>query len=632
MVDLSKKQRKFLKENADRLTFEQIARELGIAERKLRSAIKEMGLTPRAQVAVENHEGAFHSRKWIAGVTVAVILLTAAVYGRSVNYPFVFDDHHAILDNDPLRSFSNLLVPFVDASIFSDQPGRRMYRPIVTSSYILNWAVSGSESGTWHLFNLIFHVLNGVLLFLLLDLFIARRSISALAAAAFTVHPAATETVVFLAARSTLMAATFVLLSTYFFARWSLAKNGKFAVLSSVAFVLGLLCKENVIMLVPIYPVIYWAATGVSASEIFTPRTLKTWGTLLGIAVAFLVLRKVGFDLKTAVLNRSSRSFSDQLLTQAGVWWRYFGTALWPIWLNVYREIDVSRSIWTAGGGMFKQPLLWHMGWVAMASITILLRKNRVAFLGAFFATVILVPETVTTLNLISADRRMYMPLAGLALIATSVFRRTREKEPWNAKVWIGLFAAAVVLYIPLTFHRVGEWRTEKSLFESSIRHTPGSFVSWHGLGYVYAQMEEMDKAIVCLKNALTIKTKYGASLRLLGAIYLKQNRTAEALPYLEYAVKVEPLAQRGWYNLGIAQLNMGKLMDAEKSFLKAVEQDKYYSQAYNNLGIVYERRRLLKRAETAYGMAVELEPGNDKYKGNLDRLRKKIASGGGQR
>jgi len=567
-----------------------------------------------------------HSTGWVAALAIALAVITAVVYCRSLNYPFVFDDHHAILDNDDLQNVSNLLRSFTDPDIFSDQPGRAMYRPLVTASYILNWAIFEDKSAGWRILNMAFHVGAGLFLFLLLDLFTSRRSISALIAVAFIAHPAATEAAVFMSARSTLMAAAFVLVSMYCFTRWSIENRGVVMIaVSLVAFAMGLLCKENVVMLAIVFPVIYWAVADRTLKATFSLRASAAYVAPIIIAASFMALRKWGFDLDTAVLKRRSRTEIEQLLTQSGVWWRYFGTMLWPIWLNVYRYIEIVPSVTRSGAGLFAQPIVWIGGWVAMAMLVVINYRNRMALLGGFFAAVILIPETVTALNLLSADRRLYMPLIGIAMIVASVFRRGREIEPKYAKVWIACLVAAIACYIPLSYIRIGEWRTEKSLFESTIRNTPMSHVAWHGLGYVYGQRQEFKSAIVCLNQALSIKPSYAASLRLLGAIYLKQGRLKEALPILGRAVRYEPLAQRGWYNLGVAQMMTGQIFRAERSLMKAIEQDPHYTQAYNILGLINERMGKLDQAALYFETATALDRNNEEYSNNLNRVRRKL-------
>ncbi len=632
MAQLSRKKRKFLKDNAERLSVAELASRTGLSERQVSGALREMGFAPKGEARAQfDREHAFHSRRWLAIVALAFAVITVVIYGRAYDYHFVFDDHHAILDNKEIQDTQHLVQAFYDPDIFSDQPGRRMYRPLVTASYIINWAISEDDPGGWRPFNFVVHIGCGLLLFMLLELMITRRMIAALAAGAFTAHPACIEAVVFLAARSTLMAAFFVLLSLYFFARWCLQERRVWIVGAVAAFVGGLWCKENVLMLIAVYPVLYWALTRSSLSELFEKRALKGFLVFLGVGVLYLIARKWMLDLDTMVLERKDRNFNEQILTQAGVWWRYLGTMVWLIWLNVQRHIPVVGSLIISGRGFFGQPLVWLLGWIGVAGLVLAGYKNRLAFLGAFLAAVILIPETVTPLNMISADRRLYMPLIGMAIIAVSLFRRDRESEPKRPDVWAVCIGLVIVLYLPMSVLRMGDWRTERSLFQAALKYTPESHIAWHGLAYTYAQEQQHDKAKIYLRKALEVEKGYPPSLRLLGAVLLSENQDRKALDILKEAVKREPLAQRGWYNLGLAQMKLKMLDKAERSFKKAIEQDSYYQQAYNNLGLIYESRGNFEEAMKHYAKAARLVPGYKKYERNLERARSKYRKTHGQ-
>ena len=627
MATLSKKKRDYISKNINRASIEEIAEKLGVSEAEVKREVRRMGL--KTDEDRGKHEAGRlrpHSIKWTAAVTILAALFTALIYGRALNYGFVFDDHHAILDNVPLHYMYNFSKAFTDPTLFSNQPGRRMYRPIVTASYILNYVMFDERPGGWRVLNLFFHAFNGVLLFLLLDLFISRRLVSAIIAIIFIAHPAASEAVQFIAARSTLMAAFFVLVSFYCFVAWTVVRRRGWLTGGAVALALGLLCKENVIMMLAIMPIIYWAKTSATLNETFSREAWKGYLPFIIVGVVFLLMRKWGFNLNTAVLSRPGRPLYAQLLTQAGVWWIYFVSILWPINLNVYRNIDMVKSGIIPGAGIFGQPVVWVLGWILMAALVVIGRRNRMAFLGAAFAAIILIPETVTALNLLSADRRIYMPLAGAALIVASPFWEKDEKgNGVRFKVWFGLMSASLFCYVVLSVFHISDWRTEKTLFQASIRDTPKAEISWHGLAYVFAQEHQLQRAEWCLHQSLSLRPTYAASLRLLAAIYIEENRNQDALVLLEKAVRIEPMSQRGWYNLGLAQMNLDMDTEAEKSFIEAVRQDAYYHQPHNNLGIIYQKQGRMAEAVREFAEAVRLDPQNERYQLNLKRAQAQL-------
>ena len=82
-----------------------------------------------------------------------------------------------------------------------------MYRPLLLVTLALNYACGEYEPPGYHLVNLLFHICNSVLLWVLAARLGAGRGEALLAALLFVVHPMATEPVNYISSRSSLMAA-----------------------------------------------------------------------------------------------------------------------------------------------------------------------------------------------------------------------------------------------------------------------------------------------------------------------------------------------------------------------------------------------------------------------------------------
>ena len=76
----------------------------------------------------------------------AVVLLTATVvvtHKSSISGDFHFDDDHSILENPHIRSIENIPSFFTDPSLFSRNEGSAMYRPLLLTTYALNYTWGG---------------------------------------------------------------------------------------------------------------------------------------------------------------------------------------------------------------------------------------------------------------------------------------------------------------------------------------------------------------------------------------------------------------------------------------------------------------------------------------------------------
>jgi hypothetical protein len=142
------------------------------------------------------------SKKQTIWLTVALLAIFVA-YANSFDNGFHFDDFHTVTDNPAIRSLGNLPRFFTDTTTFSVLPANRTYRPMVSLSLALDYAMGRGYTPLW------FHVGTFLLLLLLVVLLAKMYGVVfektepgsgkgwlALGAAAwFGLHPAMAETV-----------------------------------------------------------------------------------------------------------------------------------------------------------------------------------------------------------------------------------------------------------------------------------------------------------------------------------------------------------------------------------------------------------------------------------------------------
>ena len=163
-------------------------------------------------------------RKFRWWMPVVLALLCAAAYRNTFHVPFLFDDLPSITQNPAIRR----LWPLSEV-IASDLP-MLVGRPLISLSLAVNYAVGGYDPLGWHLFNLIVHFLNALLVF-----GVVRRALRSTPSAegdpsrtlwvAYAVavlwmlHPLVTESVTYVFQRTELLMALFLLLTLYCFIR-----------------------------------------------------------------------------------------------------------------------------------------------------------------------------------------------------------------------------------------------------------------------------------------------------------------------------------------------------------------------------------------------------------------------------
>lgn len=151
--------------------------------------------------------------RWFAPLFV---LFTAAlafiIYSNSFSVPFQFDDLPIIVENTSLRRLANL------PGLLSSQRGLTM------ATFALNYAAGGVDTTGYHLVNIVIHIINAALVYLLLAHTLrfvnieeaSARRLGALTALLFMAHPIQTQAVTYIVQRMESLSSLFYLLALLF--------------------------------------------------------------------------------------------------------------------------------------------------------------------------------------------------------------------------------------------------------------------------------------------------------------------------------------------------------------------------------------------------------------------------------
>src|SRR5262249_29196684 len=181
-------------------------------------------------------------------VILALAALTLTAHWRVFQCDFVnYDDNDYVTAN-----------PLVQAGLtkeglawaWGQLHGERTYwHPITWMSHMLDCQVFGLKPAGHHGMNLLFHALNVVLVFLVLERMTGARWRSALVAALWAVHPINVDTVAWISERKNLLSAMFWLLAMAAYARYAAKPSlGRYG-LVFLAMALGLMCKPVLVTL-----------------------------------------------------------------------------------------------------------------------------------------------------------------------------------------------------------------------------------------------------------------------------------------------------------------------------------------------------------------------------------------------
>src|SRR3989339_482484 len=103
-------------------------------------------------------------------VAIAIILIVSfCVYANTIPNEFVYDDENQGLDNPWIKDVRNIPEIFF-SNVWAFIPELHVsnyYRPLMHLIYMAEYHIFGLKPWGWHLVNIIFHAINGIMVFLI---------------------------------------------------------------------------------------------------------------------------------------------------------------------------------------------------------------------------------------------------------------------------------------------------------------------------------------------------------------------------------------------------------------------------------------------------------------------------------
>ncbi|TWT44632.1 Tetratricopeptide repeat protein [Phycisphaerae bacterium RAS1] len=143
------------------------------------------------------------------------VLLGVLCYANSYFNEFAYDDVEIVAKHPRVRSLANQREiwlsdwwkPFREEDRVLDKQRDRLYRPLATFSFALQYALSRDDPAAYHAVNIVLHGLMCGLVWLLAQRLLGDRSVSSIAALIFAVHPLHSEAVANVVGRAEVLAA-----------------------------------------------------------------------------------------------------------------------------------------------------------------------------------------------------------------------------------------------------------------------------------------------------------------------------------------------------------------------------------------------------------------------------------------
>ena len=592
-----------------------------------------------------------------------LVAVTLVVYWPVTSYNFLNYD-------DPDYFSSN---PHVQAGLTSDNViwafctgYASNWHPLTWLSLMLDRELSGPGPAGPHFTNLLFHLANTVLLFLLLRHLSGTTWQSAFVAALFALHPLHVESVAWISERKDVLSTFFGLLALWAYAcyaqrvtsdKWQVTRTEKvvplpassrvtchlslFYGLALFFFALGLMSKPMLVTL-PLAMLLldWWPLQRVASGRWQVTRTgermssagcrvpgtpapasqLLTFSRLIlekipffvlsaiSCVVTFIAQQKGGAVVKLARIPMTGR-IENAFVSYA----RYLDKTLWPAPLaNPYPH-----------PGHWEFPLvIYSVALVAgLSAIAVLFaRRFPFFFTGWFWFAGTLVPAIglVQVGGAAMADRYSYLPLIGVFIVL--VWGVGAVCASWRVPGPLIIFLAAIILTACAwrTRDQSGYWKNSGTLFRHTLAVTKNNYVACNDLGTWLSGNGQVAEAMDYFRKSLQIKPDNPDALYNLGNAFAKLGNWDEAINNYQRALQITPNQPDVLDNLGFALAAKKQFADAVVCFEAALKLNPDYADAHNNLATVLFIQKRFNEAVRHFREALRITPGNPQIYSNL--------------
>ena len=560
-------------------------------------------------------------------------LIAFGVYWPARLNEFVWDDW-AVVDRlaDNLASVSWLEVLLRPPAGYA-----ALFRPVTMLTILLPLWAGQTGPQPFHLANLFIHSANVFLLTLLAWRLLDQDSLRAatrlaLAAACgllYGIHPALTEPVIWISARSDLLMTFFLCLALLL--DRSLAPAGwPRALAVSGAFLAAMLCKEAAVGLLPALPLVHLGLArpvprGLGPMLKGLKQHFRVYCTLLGALVLYFAARLAVSGLALGLTDMESpashiKSFGEHALVVVASLAHYVSGAIWP-----FQNLAPGRHLPLPINALSILPLAAASAAVILLALAAARSEGAVrtpgwlflAFLAALVPVLNIIPIPAVTMKteIGVASRYLTFPLVFVCLAApclvhaagTALAKRVRiawvltgiVAGAWilgslaNVRVIIPLWKDDAVLnnwairqdgpsawrYANLGAHyvRKGMLPEARDAYLKLIELRPGHYFGWYALGSIYASLNQVELAIDALRRGLVLNPDNYMNRIRLAVMERSRERPAAAIELLEEGVRrpqdpgFEPQFEgRMRLHLGLAYLDIGRTDDAVKQFSAA--------------------------------------------------------------
>lgn len=552
-------------------------------------------------------------------IVAFLVIATAGIYWQVKDFEFIeYDDTFYVTENPHVQQ-GLTRDSFIWAFTASHSAN---WHPLTWLSHMLDIELYGLDPGPHHLTNLLFHIGNTLLLFMVLRRMTGAVWRSGIVAALFALHPLHVESVAWIAERKDVLSTFFWMFTLLAYACYTEKPGIKTYIPVLIWFIAGLMSKPMLVTLPFVLLLLdYWPLGRIENSP-FKAQFLNLRGLLLEkipLVIFSAISSIITFFVQQgggAVGSLEACPLNIRIANALIAYIAYIGKMLYPADLSYFYPYSFTIPLWqTAAAGLFI---------LLMFLLIIRLGKQYPYFPVGwlwYMGTLVPVIGLVQVGSQSMADRYTYIPLIGIFILIVWGMAELFSERAYG-KIFLRTITSAVLLaLITTTYFQIKYWRNSITLFEHALHVTDDNAIARNNIGAVLSKQGKFTQAVRHFSEALRLNPYYAQAHNNLGSTLSKQGKTAESLEHFSEALRINPDYKDAHKNMGVVLSKQGRIKEAIQHYLEALRISPDDAEILNNMGVTLEKLGKPDEAAQYYYRSLKADPRNPQAHNNIAAL-----------
>jgi len=555
----------------------------------------------------------------------AILIITFLAFIPALGAGFVsLDDNEYVTNNPLLRQISNLKLLLIT-------PVQGNQHPLTMFSLFINYLISGEQAWSYHLFNLVFHLINCWLVFKLVMLLSNRNTIIAFTTAIlFGIHPMHVESVAWISERKDVLYGLFFIGGLISYTKYADTNSRNQYLLTILFLLLSLLSKPAAV----IFPLTLFCIDLLRKRKMTMKLFLEKIPFFL-LALIAGIITMLGQKAAGATGHESFGFVTKLLFGSYGIM-MYFIKMIAPFNLAPFYPFPAINE--TLPAAYYLSPLFFF---ALVAVFFYSLKKNRILAFGIlfYFVNLLLVLQLLPVGSAIIAERYTYIPYIGLFYAAGWLLDKYAKGNHTRAYS-IGFIVAFV--FSIFTWIQASVWHDSATLWEHTIKTQPSNkayanratqlrgeknyglaieyfnkaiqlnmidYESYNNRGNIYFDLKKPDLALSDYRKAISLKPDYYNAMDNMGAQFAILGQYDSALKYENQALLINPDHKPAYSNRALIYMRLNRNEEAIKDWEKFLQFEPGAADVYNTIGSCYQAMGKYQESLAVITKAIEMGP-----------------------